>query len=145
MCLALCHPDPGLKPEGTGDSLWRRTEEDLRGRAQHRIQSHPVQDVSTAGEVAKVELTWTLSKEWPGSLGLEYFFFCGQQCWDPHEPGEMAKGVAISFLHPFLWFFFPLRGSIKVLGFFPTKNPFCRVETAPESWTHLFSPSLTCL
>lgn len=34
MCLALRLPDPGLKPQGTGDSLWRRTEEDLRGGAQ---------------------------------------------------------------------------------------------------------------
>lgn len=62
-----------------------------------------------------------------------------------HTDMEKWPGIAISFLHPFLWFLFPLRGSIKVLGFFPTKNPFCRVETTPEAWTHLFSPSLTCL
>lgn len=31
MCLALRLPDPGLKLQGTGDSLWRRTEEDLGG------------------------------------------------------------------------------------------------------------------
>lgn len=93
MCLALCHPDPGLKPEGTGDSLWRRTEEDLRGRAQHRIQSHPVQDVSTTDEVAKVELTWTLNKEWSGSLGLEYFFCCGQRCWGPTRTWRNGHGL----------------------------------------------------
>lgn len=46
-----------------------------------------------------------------------------------HTDLEKWPGVAISFL----WFLFPLRGSIKVLGFFPTKNPFCRVETAPEA------------
>lgn len=95
MCLALCHPDPGLKTEGTGDRLWRRTEEDLRGE-------HRMQDVSTADKVAKVELVWTLSKEWSGSLVLEYFFSCGQRCWGPIQ--TWRSGQALLFLSYILSF-----------------------------------------
>lgn len=99
------------------------------------MQSIPGQNVSIEDEVAKAELTWALNKKWPDSLGLKYPLFLWEVVLGTHWPG-----VTLSFLYPFLWLSFILKGSVKVLDFFPIWNPYYRVETSPESWTYSFSP-----
>lgn len=74
-----------------------------------------MQDVSTADEVAGVDLTLTLSKEWPGSLGLEYFFSCGQRCWGSKRTWRSGQGLL--FLFYILSFGSPLEGFYKGAGF----------------------------